>query len=201
MALIIKFKSGPQSGKENVFDLDEISLGRDPSCNIVFDEIEVSRHHARIYKSNNEYFIEDLNSTNGTYINGQPVKKQEIIQNGDLITLGDSVVLEFSTDDPLLSRPFHGISRKKSVYAVNEVITKPAENQRISSLSDATSSEVGSAGEKWINRFPSWLIILVIALAFLVFFCFIPFIIIEATNQWCNLFSGFFNAISPGACP
>ena len=68
-------------------------------------------------------------------------------------------------------------------------------------LEAAVPGTSGAAGEKWLNRLPSWLIILVIALAFLVFFCFIPFIIIEVSNQWCNLFSGFFNALSPGACP
>ncbi len=47
----------------------------------------------------------------------------------------------------------------------------------------------------------TWIVILLAALAFIVIFCVIPLTIIDLTNQWCNLFSGFFNSISPGACP
>ena len=48
---------------------------------------------------------------------------------------------------------------------------------------------------------PSWLVILITALAFIVVFCIIPLIVIEVTDQWCNLFAGFFNSMSPGVCP
>lgn len=47
----------------------------------------------------------------------------------------------------------------------------------------------------------TWIVILLAFLAFIVVFCVIPLIVIDLTNQWCNLFSGFFNSISPGACP
>jgi hypothetical protein len=51
-----------------------------------------------------------------------------------------------------------------------------------------------------IKKFPPWVVVTLIALIFLVLFCIIPLIIIELSNQWCNLFSGFFNAITPGIC-
>jgi len=47
---------------------------------------------------------------------------------------------------------------------------------------------------------PRWIVVLA-ALAFTVIFCVITLTIIDLTNQWCNLFSGFFNSISPGVCP
>ena len=52
-----------------------------------------------------------------------------------------------------------------------------------------------------IKALPSWIVVTLIALIFIVIFCVIPLIIIEVSNQWCNLFSGFFNAITPGICP
>ena len=52
-----------------------------------------------------------------------------------------------------------------------------------------------------IQKKPTWVIILITALAFIVIFCVIPLIVIEVTNQWCNLFAGFFNSMSPGVCP
>lgn len=47
----------------------------------------------------------------------------------------------------------------------------------------------------------TWIVIFLAALAFAVIFCVITLTIIDLTNQWCNLFSGFFNSISPGVCP
>jgi len=47
----------------------------------------------------------------------------------------------------------------------------------------------------------TWIVILLAALVFIVVFCVITLTIIDLTNQWCNLFSGFFNSISPGVCP
>ena len=40
-----------------------------------------------------------------------------------------------------------------------------------------------------------------IALGFIIIFCVIPFVVIEVSNQWCNIFANFFNAIKPGVCP
>jgi hypothetical protein len=61
------------------------------------------------------------------------------------------------------------------------------------------------AGNKPVSKFfstlPTWALVLFIAIGFIILFCLIPFVVIEVTNQWCNLFSGFFNAISPGICP
>ena len=48
---------------------------------------------------------------------------------------------------------------------------------------------------------PTWVVILLAALAFIMIFCVIPLFIIDATDQWCNLFNGFFNSISQGVCP
>jgi hypothetical protein len=51
-----------------------------------------------------------------------------------------------------------------------------------------------------IKSFPPWIVVTIIALIFLIMLCLFPLLIIEVSNQWCNLFSGFFNAITPGIC-
>jgi pSer/pThr/pTyr-binding forkhead associated (FHA) protein len=50
-----------------------ISIGRDEENSISLDDVMVSRRHAVIQKVKNDYFIEDLGSTNGTFLNGEPV--------------------------------------------------------------------------------------------------------------------------------
>jgi len=51
------------------------------------------------------------------------------------------------------------------------------------------------------HKKPTWFNVLLAALTFIVVFCVMPLIIIDLTDQWCNLFNGFFNSISPGVCP
>lgn len=66
---------------------DRTSLGRRPYNDIVIDNLAVSGEHAVLQMSGNEVYLEDLNSTNGTYVNGKAVKKQ-LLQRNDTIEIG-----------------------------------------------------------------------------------------------------------------
>lgn len=66
---------------------DRVTLGRRPYNDIVIDHLAVSGEHALVQLLGSETFIEDLGSTNGTYINGKTVKKQ-LLKNGDVIEIG-----------------------------------------------------------------------------------------------------------------
>jgi pSer/pThr/pTyr-binding forkhead associated (FHA) protein len=73
--------------KEVQLTKDRTSLGRRPYNDIVIDNLAVSGEHAVLQMSGNEVFVEDLNSTNGTYLNGKAVKKQQLV-NGDTVEIG-----------------------------------------------------------------------------------------------------------------
>lgn len=73
--------------KEVQLTKDRTSLGRRPYNDIVIDNLAVSGEHAVLQLSGHEVYIEDLNSTNGTYVNGKTVKKQ-LLQNGDVVEIG-----------------------------------------------------------------------------------------------------------------
>jgi len=73
--------------KEVQITKDKTTLGRRPYNDIVIDNLAVSGEHAVLQMVGADVFIEDLNSTNGTYVNGQPVKKH-FLQNNDVIELG-----------------------------------------------------------------------------------------------------------------
>ena len=73
--------------KEVQLTKDRTSLGRRPYNDIVIDNLAVSGEHAVLQMSGNEVFVEDLNSTNGTYLNGKAVKKQQLT-NGDTVEIG-----------------------------------------------------------------------------------------------------------------
>lgn len=73
--------------KEVQLTKDRTTLGRRPYNDIVIDNLAVSGEHAVLQMSGADVFIEDLNSTNGTYVNGKAVKKQQL-QGGDTVEIG-----------------------------------------------------------------------------------------------------------------
>jgi pSer/pThr/pTyr-binding forkhead associated (FHA) protein len=73
--------------KEVQLTKDRTALGRRPYNDIVIDNLAVSGEHAVLQMTGNEVYLEDLNSTNGTYVNGKAVKKQ-LLQNGDTLEVG-----------------------------------------------------------------------------------------------------------------
>jgi FHA domain len=74
--------------KEVQLTKDRTSLGRRPYNDIVIDNLAVSGEHAVLQMSGREGYIEDLNSTNGTYVNGKTVKKQ-LLHNLDIVEIGN----------------------------------------------------------------------------------------------------------------
>jgi pSer/pThr/pTyr-binding forkhead associated (FHA) protein len=73
--------------KEVQLTKDRTTLGRRPYNDIVIDNLAVSGEHAVLQMTGNEVYLEDLNSTNGTYVNGKAVKKQ-LLANNDTVEIG-----------------------------------------------------------------------------------------------------------------
>lgn len=73
-------------GTEVTHDLpeDKTTVGRRPENSLVIDEDSVSSHHAEIVFENNTYFVTDLGSTNGTYLNGEPVTTAPLAHGDEL---------------------------------------------------------------------------------------------------------------------
>ncbi|WP_332672898.1 FHA domain-containing protein [Aromatoleum sp.] len=84
--------------KEIPLDRERITVGRKPVNDIQIDNLAISGQHAVITTILDDAFLEDLNSTNGTYVNGQPVKKH-VLRNNDIIELG-KYRLKFLADAP-----------------------------------------------------------------------------------------------------
>lgn len=73
--------------KEIELDKERTSIGRKPNNDIQIDNLAISGQHAVITCILKDAFLEDQNSTNGTYVNGQPVKKH-VLHHNDVIELG-----------------------------------------------------------------------------------------------------------------
>jgi ABC-2 type transport system ATP-binding protein len=90
--------AGPDAGMSVPLD-GEVVLGRDTTLTHPLADLEVSRHHARVALRDGQLQVEDLGSTNGTFVNGERVQVSLQLTAGDKIQLGDTVV-ELWTDDP-----------------------------------------------------------------------------------------------------
>ena len=92
----ITVRQGPVPGK--VFDLikDVLTIGRDMNNDVVVNDAEVSRNHGRLTSQSGGYLIEDLASTNGTFVNGQRLIGPKLLNPGDVVGLGETIVMEYS---------------------------------------------------------------------------------------------------------
>ena len=78
---------GDNTVSKFVFDKDVVSIGRSRDNDICIENLAVSRNHARIRRENGSFFLSDLNSANGTFVNGVQITKTELF-NDDVITIG-----------------------------------------------------------------------------------------------------------------
>lgn len=76
-----------------VFPLgDELTVGRAAGCQITLDDTYASQVHARIFTRDDQLFVEDLGSTNGTYLNRRKVSAPMVVSRGDQIQIGSTVM-------------------------------------------------------------------------------------------------------------
>jgi len=79
--------------KGKTFDLtDEVVIGRADKCHVVLDDTYVSQVHARIFTRDGTYVLEDLGSTNGTYLNRRRITAPTELQRGDQVKIGKTVM-------------------------------------------------------------------------------------------------------------
>lgn len=88
---VLKLIRGGAIGQILPLNGDRVVLGRHPTCQIVLDNVAVSRHHAQILESHGTYFLEDLRSRNGTQLNTESIRGRVELKDGDQIKLCDYV--------------------------------------------------------------------------------------------------------------
>lgn len=213
-------RTGANPGQVFPIDLTEMYIGRDLSCEIVINDTEVSRRHAKIYILGTGFVIEDLGSTNGTFVNGQRISGPHALVPGEVIALGDttSMVFEVSEIDPDATRVAMPSSPAEQTFV--NVQTPPSYPSYVEPISSPMTPVMPVAAPPPVAPFAgsvppvasrpqppvkkkskTWLIILIIILV-VICGCVALVLIIDSMNLYCDIAPGIMNSLfGAGSCP
>ena len=120
---------GPRPSQEYELTNEVYILGREAGSDLVIEDSQVSRRHAKLTRQGTSYLIEDLGSTNGTFVNGRRIAAQTLLSNGDKVGLADTILLSVVAPMPTLGsdETLVGVADALGATAVNPPIpTQPA---------------------------------------------------------------------------
>lgn len=177
-------RTGPNPGRAYPLEGNEVIVGRDTSNQVAINDAEVSRKHARLSMHGGAYMLEDLGSTNGTFVNGQRLTSPVVLNSGDSISFGENIVLLYeSAYDPnatAISSSKASRTEAKARKPTPAPVPAPAPAPVYSGQVPA-----GSAARPK-KKLPVWLI-LVILLLLVVCACVVFFIVIDQLKLWCTV--------------
>src|SRR3954463_7074319 len=126
--LILEIVEGSEAGRQLPLD-SVVDIGREPSLPLHLDaDTQVSRRHARIAVQGGQVLVEDLGSTNGTYVNDQPISAPRTLNPGDKVRIG-LTVLELRTRQQVAARA-SAVQPRPALTAVgNDVLLQVPEAQ------------------------------------------------------------------------
>jgi predicted component of type VI protein secretion system len=140
-------RKGPQAGTVYPLRGTSFTIGRQPDNYVVIDDPMVSRHHARFSLQGDSYVLEDLGSANGTWVNNIRLASPVVLRPGDVIGLGQEVILAFGDHPgygPDVTAQASALTQFGPAAAVGHAMAAPE-----------------PAAEPLRRRFPSWLAFLV----------------------------------------
>jgi serine phosphatase RsbU (regulator of sigma subunit)/pSer/pThr/pTyr-binding forkhead associated (FHA) protein len=119
MAALVTLK-GPNPGQRFPLDGDSALIGRQPDASIYLESLAVSRHHARILQESGAYVVEDLRSSNGTFVNGVRISAPTPLREGDMLQVGPYVLSLKPEPAPNLAETDHIIRARVNADLTNQ---------------------------------------------------------------------------------
>ncbi len=182
--------SGPTPGKTFALEGDVLTIGREASNQIAINDAEISRKHSQLVLQGGKYVLTDLGSTNGTFVNGQRLTGQHVLQPGEVISLGEQISLLFEAI--VIVDPNATMLSSKPVMAPRGASKMPGQGQPISYAGQipdgpAPSDYVAPAPPPQRNNTP---IFIGIGCVVLLCLCGLSLVVVDWLNLWCKLSFG-----------
>ncbi len=157
-------KAGPSPG--TAFDLTkEVTLmGRDVTNDISLGDSEVSRQHARLTRTPGGYVLEDLGSTNGSFVNGERLIAPRVLASGDLLGLGENVTLSFEGASPETAETVMGEAVQHGAAPTPEAMQEAIAQPTPVPVAEAEPSR-GRGRSRWLLAGAGCLVLLVVCAA------------------------------------
>lgn len=93
---VLTVREGPERGRQLAVESQSLTIGRAPGNDLTIQHAEIGRYHAVMVWETDCWLVQDLNSPNGTFVNGQRINKRHPVREGDVISLGGAVSLQLS---------------------------------------------------------------------------------------------------------
>jgi pSer/pThr/pTyr-binding forkhead associated (FHA) protein len=172
-------RSGPTPGVTFPLEGDQLTIGRDSTNGVAINDPEVSRKHARLSFQGGKYVLEDLGSTNGTFVNGQRLAGPIVLKAGDVVSLGEQIVLMY---DAVVMDPGATVAVSRKSVPAPPPMTASAYSPPPTAAYASPSTPVG---EKKTNMVPIF-----IGVGVFLFICICAgfFWWVDATYRWCVFF-------------
>jgi hypothetical protein len=173
-------RSGPTPGVTFPLEGDQLTIGRDSSNAVAINDPEVSRKHSRLSFQGGKYVLEDLGSTNGTFVNGQRLAGPIVLKAGDVVSLGEQIVLMY---DAVMMDPGATVAVSRKAVPPPMTASVPAYSPPPTAAYASPSSS--PVGEKKTNMTPIF-----IGVGVFLFICICAgfFWWVDATYRWCVFF-------------
>ena len=154
---VLQVIRGGKNGKQFPLDADAQVIGRHPQCDIVLDSGVVSRRHAQIVQTHGTFYLEDLRSRNGTFVNEKMIEGRHELQQGDEIRLCD-VVLTYLTSPSQVIPPEQLEAQKATLeISSSDVVSASAELEESQLFSQgAQQVQESFEGSTSIRKLPDW---------------------------------------------
>lgn len=114
---------GKAFGQSFTLDTESTDIGRSPNSRIQLDDDGISRHHAKVVRSGDEWVMVDMNSTNGTYHDGELIQVRTLT-DGDKVQLGMGTILRFQFQDVVDERYHRSMYESKTRDALTGIFNR-----------------------------------------------------------------------------
>jgi len=174
-------RSGPTPGVTFPLEGDQLIIGRDASNNVAINDAEISRKHSRLSFQGGKYVLEDLGSTNGTFVNGQRLAGPVVLKPGDVVSLGEQIVLMY---DAINMDPGATIASPRQLERmIPPPVQSPTPPMPVPAYSPAPV--YSGAPTKKTNLIP---IFIGVGVFLFLCLCISFFMWVDATYRWCVFF-------------
>ena len=198
-------RSGPTPGASFILEGDQLTIGRDATNEIVINDAEISRRHARLTFQGGKYVLEDLGSTNGTFVNGQRLAGPRVLKAGEVVQFGEQIMLVFEVTSmdagaTMVSPRASAAVPSAPRPAVQAAPPPLAPAEYVGSV-PASPAPVAAASARKTNLTP----IIIGVVVFLMLCCCVAVFVwvdADATHaRWCTFPFSIIAQILGGACP